>query len=206
MPINYKKYCLILIVMIHTVYQTSAQEVLTKVNSGASWQPHPNNDGNGIYSGSGELTASTTVVRQKGNDLSFSSSGGQMRIDDFTLVINQHAVGVGTSNPQSSLHVNGSLSYATRIVTVGGTGIINVNENNHLIFVNTQAVDANINLPDPTTCEGRIYRFIKTRTNNSLIFNRNIRITPTSSSITFSGTNVKLTIISDGTEWQKLKI
>ena len=209
MPINYKKYCLILIVMIHTVYQTSAQEVLTKVNSGASWQPHPNHDGNGIYGGSNSLSTNTTVAAMGNFDLNFS--GGNFSIDTighptFYVETSRPMIGIGTKTPQSTLHINGSISYATLMIAFSQGRTYFVTDDDCVLFAVTSNGDATFSLPDPSDCRGRIYHFIKTTQANSLIFSsHSITVSPGTTQTNFSGTDVRLSIFSDGDNWRKLK-
>jgi hypothetical protein len=51
-----------------------------------------------------------------------------------------------------------------------------------------------------------MYLFIKTTSSNSLIFsNYSIKVSPNSSKSTFNGNNIKLSIVSDGTDWWQLE-
>jgi len=79
-------------------------------------------------------------------------------------------VGVGTSTPNSQLQVEGSVS--TSYITTGtSTGTFNVNENHYTIRVFNDV--STVNLPNPTTCPGRIYILI----GSNGITNKNLTVT-----------------------------
>jgi hypothetical protein len=101
--------------------------------------------------------------------------------------------------------INGHTSFASKNFIASTTNSYLMGIDDYLLFVNSNSASATINLTDPTNCQGRMYRFIKTRTNNSLIFSPTIMVNSTTGQGTFSGTDVKLTIISNGTNWWKLE-
>ena len=187
--------------------QTFAQEVLTKVNGGASWETSPTTDGNGIYDGNGSLSTNTEVS-MGANNLLFSSTGGNFSIDCVanTFIVNESNRSLILSNSVATakLHVGGSISHAIAQFDATSSNSYTMGENDYLLFANTANSDADINLPDPATCIGRVYRFVKTSGSNSLIFNRNIQMSPTVNTSTFSGCVITLTIISNETNWWKL--
>ena len=184
--------------------QTLAQEVLTKVNGGASWETASN-----IFGSNGTISSNRTINANQ-EDITFEN------LDQFILenassdnVLNIDApnnkIGVRTGSPSSSLDINGSVSYATATFSATGSNSYTMGDDDYLLFASTTSSSATINLPNASTCPGRVYRFIKTRTNNSLIFSPTIMVNSTTGQGTFSGTDVKLTIISDGTNWWKLE-
>ena len=184
--------------------QCHAQEVLTKINGGASWESASN-----IYGSDGTIAADR-VVNANSKDLTFENVD-QLVIENASSdnVLNIDApnneVGIRTGTPNSSLHVNGSVSYATANFTAGPSNSYTMGDDDYLLFASTTSSSATINLPNASTCPGRVYRFIKTRTNNSLIFSPTIMVNSTTGQGIFSGTDVKLTIISNGTNWWKLE-
>ena len=89
---------------------------------------------------------------------------------------------------------------------------LTLNSNHHVIFANTSSSRARFILPDPRTVKGKRYTFIKTSTSNELFFtNYSIKVSAGSTvnsgiyELKFSGTNEKLTIVSDGALWWKLE-
>lgn len=64
-------------------------------------------------------------------------------------------VGIGTANPQSSLHINGSVSYTVQMVE--GPIDANITQNNHVILANVSTGTVTLNLPNASTCSGRVY-------------------------------------------------
>lgn len=166
-------------------------------------------DGNGIYSSNGTISSDRSV-NANGKDLIFESMD-QLIVENantdniFNIDAPNNKVGVKTGSPNSSLHVNGSVSYAIADFTAGPSNSYTMGDDDYLLFASTTSSSATINLPNASTCPGRVYRFIKTRTNNSLIFSPTIMVNSTTGQGTFSGTDVKLTIISNGTNWWKLE-
>lgn len=191
-------------ILFYANQKSYAQEVLTKVNGGASWEAASN-----IYGSNGTIS-SDRVVNANSKDLTFENVD-QLVIENASSdnVLNIDApnneVGIRTGSPNSSLHVNGSVSYATANFSASSSNSYTMGDDDYLLFASTTSSSATINLPNANTCPGRVYRFIKTRTNNSLIFSPTIMVNSTTSQGIFSGTDVKLTIISNGTNWWKLE-
>ena len=132
----------ILLLGIGIFYQAKAQEVLTKVNGGTSWE---------------------------------------------------------------ILAVNGTTTFSTNTFTATSNNSHTMGTTDYILFVDASASSATINLPNPTNCIGRVYRFVKTSQSNSLVFNYSIKLRPNRSRRNINGNNIKLTIVSDGTNWWKLE-
>lgn len=64
-------------------------------------------------------------------------------------------VGIGLTNPNSDLQVNGSVSETVTIVTTS----ITLNDTHNKVLVQNGATNINITLPDALTCLGRKYEF-----------------------------------------------
>ena len=133
-------------------------------------------------------------------------------------LLQSNAIIVKTTNPvptatanNSTFNVNGSVSAAVNVVT---TDYIIANTDYCIIYKGT--ADASFTLPDPTTCKGRMYKFINLGINQAptITFNFNIvEFDGTTSNQLFAGTSViagsgigdnggnRASIISDGTEW-----
>ncbi|MBE4947332.1 hypothetical protein [Chryseobacterium culicis] len=79
----------------------------------------------GIYKGSGLLNADTTVF-QGTNTLAFkSSSTDGFSVDTSTFSVDgaNHRIGIGTTTPQKTFHVNGSLQLVNEL-SLGGSSMI----------------------------------------------------------------------------------
>lgn len=107
-------------------------------------------------------------------------------------------VGVGTTTPNSTLDVRGSLSVAYRAFSSATTASIS---DNTLVFTGTSATT--LTLPTATTCAGRMY-WVKNASSNASV----LTIATTSSqtidglgSWSLTQTNKALEIISNGTNW-----
>ena len=107
-------------------------------------------------------------------------------------------VGIGTTAPNSTLDVRGSLSLNYRAFTAGTTASVT---DNMLVFTGTTA--ATVTLPDATACIGRVYWLKNTSSNTSVL------TVATTASQTIDGlsswlideTNEGIRIISNGTNW-----
>jgi len=125
-------------------------------------------------------------------------------------------VGIGTTTPQSTLHVDGSLSIGISMSIAGGTVVSPVSLLNYKTYLGLSPADNtnnNYQLPSPVTYPGRLY-IIR---NNSSSFNA---VLSTAAGQLFAGsssgggatytlnptTSVKTVMaVSDGTNWTILK-
>jgi hypothetical protein len=111
------------------------------------------------------------------------------------LCINLFAqVGIGTTNPLSTLDVNGSVS--ANINTT--TGNLTLNETNHTIILGG---NHNITLPAANTCDGRMYVIKNPTTNTPTITSFNNLIGVATTTIASETT---MWLQSDGVNWQQL--
>jgi len=101
-------------------------------------------------------------------------------------------LGVGTNAPNSPLHIEGAI---TKPIAFGITGL---NENHHTVLI---SIDAPVFLPDPTTCEGRIY-IIKKRPGVTITIPQGYLDTD-SNAVTTMGVNV-LHLQSNGFGWEQI--
>lgn len=201
---------IVILCNILSIFTLAQNEVLTKVNGGASWELAPPPDGNGIYDGNGSLTAGTTEVEMKSNNLLFSSTGGDLTIGSNALFVEgtNGFVAVSDNNPESVFQIDGSLSY--HVATFTPTVLLPSYDmdDDYILFINANnTARPTINLPNPADCPGRVYRFIKISTLNAVDFSHSIRVSPTTSQSTFANkTDLNLIIVSDGTDWWELDI
>ena len=107
-------------------------------------------------------------------------------------------VGVGTTSPNSTLDVRGSM--ATKYTAFSANTTAGTSDN-MLVFTGTSA--ATLTLPDATACQGRIYWIKNTSSNASTL------TIATTSSQTIDGlvswsltqTNKSMRVVSNGTNW-----
>ena len=117
----------------------------------------------------------------------------------FGVAINTNAqIGVGTTTPNSTLDVRGSLSTAYRAFSASTSAAIT---DNILTFTGTSA--ATLTLPNATACSGRVY-WIKSTSSNASV----LTVATTSSqtidglaSWTVTQTNKVLALVSNGANW-----
>src|SRR5438105_11582190 len=83
----------------------------------------------------------------------------------FLYAVHTHAqIGVGTTSPNSTLDVRGSLAIPYRGFTSATTAAVT---DNMLVFTGTSA--ATLTLPDATTCTARLYWVQSTSSNASTL-------------------------------------
>lgn len=105
-------------------------------------------------------------------------------------------LGIGTTTPSSSLHINGS--FAMPLINVNSN--VTLTASNAVVNVNTSAGDVTITLPAASTALNRIYSIIKSDSStNKLIFSATIN----GNGFTFTQVNIpgEYKIQSNGTNW-----
>lgn len=119
-------------------------------------------------------------------------------IASFGITIANAQVGVGTTTPNSTLDVRGSLSTGYRAFS---TSTAAATTDNMLVFTGTSI--ATLTLPDATACTGRVYWIKSTSSNASAL------TIATTASQTIDGlagwtvtqTNKAVKLVSDGANW-----
>jgi hypothetical protein len=107
---------------------------------------------------------------------------------------NTGKLGIGETNPQSTLDVNGSVSAS--IVTLSANATLNETHHTVIITGGTSFI-----LPAASSCIGRMY----------ILINRTATVKTMSSYLAFSGTstslgaNTGITVQSDGTNWYQVQ-
>ncbi|SHK82209.1 hypothetical protein SAMN05444266_101257 [Chitinophaga jiangningensis] len=187
-----------------------------------------------LFNGATPYNAHPFIIRANGNDvMAFQDAGGNMKFHwnllgnglnfvesgekDYRIMIKSGGFGVGidTSGPNSTFHVNGSFS--TRIRNFTNAGTIAVNDTMHTIFVRTTGVI--VNLPDAVASNaGREYRIKMTVTGTfqiRTVSGQRFDASPTNGQtiITIQNGNSNgnggstrtvgafCTVVSDGTRW-----
>ena len=121
-------------------------------------------------------------------------------ISSFTFFTADAQIGIGTTSPNSTLDVRGSLSLNYRTFTASTTA---ASTDNTLLFTGTTAVT--VTLPDAATCTGRIYSIKNASVTSPLPV---LTIATTSSQTIDAGatwllndSKEMITVVSDGTNW-----
>jgi hypothetical protein len=116
-------------------------------------------------------------------------------------------VGINTTNPMSTLDVNGNLSVKT--VTLNGSGSVTLISDGVYISLNPQATDQEFQLPSPITYPGRIY-FLRNINNTNTAKLTTVAGNFFFKGLTTGGVNTlymydnhyrTLLVISDGSNW-----
>jgi hypothetical protein len=164
--------------------QTDGQ-VITRTNGGASWE---DSEGNGIYSGSGDLP-STVDVKQASYDMTFTNSGGDFKVDTTTFIVDaiENRVGMGTTTPTSTLHVNGSFAASIRhFPSSSSDSDTDLDEDDYYLTIT--GIDATVDIPNPSNCPGRIYIVSHLGQGRTFTYDKGIRIPGSNTTQdTFSG-------------------
>lgn len=174
----------------------------------------------GLYNSSTSPGSNGVVIKVAGTSstnrlLDVSTGATQATVGTPILVVRGNStVGIATSSPHSTLQVDGNIAVGVTMGLAGGTGGSPVSLASQKSYIGCSPADNTNNfyqLPDPTTCTGRIY-YIR---NNSSSFFVNIvtaagNIFPGGSDVVAGGNTytlnptsaVKTVIcISDGTNW-----
>lgn len=111
----------------------------------------------------------------------------------------QEGVGINTSDPKSTLEINGSMSQKVTAITSSTT--LDAADNT-VVCQNTTAIT--ISLPAVSTCEGRVYTIKKdmSSTNNVTIDADGSETIDGAATYTLSDVQGALSIASNGTEWK----
>jgi len=164
---------------------------------------------------------SLTLLQLQGNMLNIVESGQVHQLDLSAIAddedwvkedgkvynINEN-IGIGTSEPSSTLHIQGSI--AGTITVHNGPNEFNLSDQHHVLIANVNDQNLTVNLPDANLCEGRIY-IIKKISNQA----EGVPITNTLNLIASAGQSIdgspnhllntffrqEIGIISDGTNW-----
>jgi len=115
------------------------------------------------------------------------------------LIMNAKAqIGIGTTAPNSTLDIRGSLSAKYTSFSASTTA---ASTDNMLVFTGTSA--ATLTLPDATTCQGRIYWVKNTSSNSSTLTIATVSSQTIDglSSWTVTQTNKAIRLVSNGTNW-----
>jgi hypothetical protein len=154
---------------------------------------------------------SLLIITEGPNELTFNLaeiSFATWHKNNISVYNTTERIGIGTANPTSTLHVDGSTSMAFETVVAGTYTMDNVSLNEHatVYICNVSSGDVFINLPQAATCAGRVYKF---RKYNPTLTSNDVSILPYSGETIDANDDYTLslalpeflTIISTGVEW-----
>ena len=104
----------------------------------------------GLSGNNGTIQASNFIGTKDNIGLTFRTNNSQR-----LTILNTGSVGVGTTNPTSTLQVNGSFSEVVTVVTA----TTSLNDFQNKVVLNNGATAITITLPNALTCIGRKYEF-----------------------------------------------
>ncbi|MFK7755769.1 MAG: hypothetical protein AB8B53_02430 [Flavobacteriales bacterium] len=106
------------------------------------------------------------IINEAGDSFSIplaelTDDGDWMIIDENTISSQDYNVGINTSNPTSTLSVNGSFSMNVQTITsdLNETVESAIGFNNSIILCDVAFGDIILNLPEASSCTGRTYSF-----------------------------------------------
>lgn len=130
--------------------------------------------------------------------------------DDWTtngsvIYNNTNQIGIGTESPTSTFHANASVSYQVTSLDENDSDIT-LNDTHHVVIGNVTNNSIDINLPDATSCAGRVYTlkaYSSAGGNNITIHTQpGQTIDVFSNSINLNGNSMDyVTVVSDGLNW-----
>jgi hypothetical protein len=149
----------------------------------------------GILAGNNVTAIKSAIVFPTDSSIHLRAGGNSIKM----VVDKTGNIGMGTSSPNSKLHVAGSISKAIQ-TTIGS---ITLDANDYTTIITPTANNVLVSLPAANTCAGREYVIVNKDGNN---FNTNIAyldfanvantIIPATSSITLQ---------SDGSNWHRIR-
>ncbi|MCC6599137.1 MAG: hypothetical protein IT223_00510 [Crocinitomicaceae bacterium] len=165
-----------------------------------------------------ELISGITV---SGTDILFEEGGNTTSLDASGIAYktwqengsgiyhDASRVAIGTQQPKSSLHVQGSYSSAIATfiaVNDGATDNFSLDESHQVLICNVTDGDMNILLPSAIAASGRIYQFRRYFSGQgnyavTLIGNSGQTIDGAAQKVFNSPMNEYMTVISDGANW-----
>ncbi|MCH1385948.1 MAG: hypothetical protein L7U61_06580 [Flavobacteriaceae bacterium] len=207
----------------------SAQEVLTKTNGGASWEtPSDDNgiysgdgklvtltnidyDGFSLYHeltthdvfGIKDGSVNMLTVNASPNEIEINGGGSadvnfEVKSDNDAMIFvdaSEDEMGVGTTSPQSTLDVDGSVSLPIRLTASTTT----LSSTDYTILVSGSPAPT-ITLPSASSCEGRMYRIIRSLSGTGTITSYVTSTGPASTSYTQGA----LILQGDGSNWRQV--
>ncbi len=131
---------------------------------------------------------------QFNNSGSFGADATNLFWDDTN-----NYLGIGTSTPNSTLDVRGSVSKAFSVKTANYT----LTDVDYSLFVNANSGSITISLPVASTCAGRVYvvKKIDSSSNNVVLDADGSELIDSISSFTLIVQNQSVTVQSDGSGW-----
>ncbi|WP_231427264.1 hypothetical protein [Pedobacter sp. Leaf250] len=129
---------------------------------------------------------------------------GVLSNDGGSLTVNNTTAATSTNyapNSASTLNINGSV--AASILTHTTASAINLDASHYTIRIKNVGAAVTVNLPNASTCKGRIYVLIKAASTGNVTFNSAITLNDDSTTNTMTGAKT-FTIQSDGSAWISL--
>lgn len=140
-----------------------------------------------------------STIKQKNGFVFFFTFAFLFWVNFFSFA--QAGVGINTSDPKSTLEVNGSMSQKVAEITLGTT--LGANDNT-VVCKNTTAITIDLPTVASSSCDGRVYIIKKdmNSTNNVTIDGYGSETIDGAITYVLSDVQGSVTITSDGTEWK----
>ncbi len=111
------------------------------------------------------------------------------------------SVGIGTTAPNSKMHINGSVSYSVMTINTSSNAT-SLGANDYMIIYSGSTSGNTINLPTASTCVGRAYMIVNHSTSSVLVTDTYVIANGTATPVVTAGSKVQ--VVSDGSSWHKM--
>ena len=171
-----------------------------------TWQQNASGYTIALYNASSASTSQGLEVKIAGTAstnrlLDLSTGASQNAAGSSVMVVQGNGyMGLGTSSPNSTLDINGSVTVATTVVN-SSNGTITLGSSNYCVIYNGSTSGNTLNFPAASTCAGRVYVIINHST--GVVSTGSYFINNSTSLGSVSAGN-QVTVISDGNEWHEM--
>ena len=163
------------------------------------------NTGSGnIFIGSNAGSALTNVNNSfvlANSATAYPLLSGNITADGGALTINNSSAATSATyapNLSSTLNINGSLSASILTFTTAGT--LSLDASHHTVRIKNTGLAVNLDLPNATSCKGRIYVIVKAASSGNVLLNNAITLNDDTTISTITGAKSYM-IQSDGSNW-----
>jgi hypothetical protein len=109
-------------------------------------------------------------------------------------------VGIGTTSPNSTVQINGSVAYTIKSIS-SGSNATSLGASDYMVIYSGSISGNSLSLPTASSCAGRVYMIVNHSTSSVIVTNTYLVANGTASPTITAGSKVQL--VSDGSNWHK---